>query len=190
MPLNNNNSHNLIGSRHVYSSGHWYELLYSPLGVLVVSVPLPSVAGGGGLAAVDRHVGVVAARLQRHDTLPVVLDIIVISETNQDISNRLLSCPDSNLLSLMLRSLSLGLSYLSLSLISLSLSMSLSLMSLGSLLSLESLKSLGLGSTYRTEWMLLLLLLRLLLSARRSSSNDIFQIFKLSFLFLYETAWL
>ena len=40
--------------------------------------------GGAGLAAVDRHVGVVAARLQRHDTLPVVLDIIIISETNQE----------------------------------------------------------------------------------------------------------
>ena len=164
-------------------------MLYSPLGVLVVSVRLPRVGGGGGPgpAAVDGHVGVVAARLQRHDTLPVVLDIIIISETNQDISNRLLSRPGSNLLSLVLRSFSLGLSYLSLSLISLSLSMSLSLMSRGSL---TSLMSLGRGSTYRTEWMLLLLLLRLLLSARRSSSNDIFQIFKLSFLFLYETAWL
>ena len=170
-------------------------MLYSPLGVLVVSVRLPRVGGGGGPgpAAVDGHVGVVAARLQRHDTLPVVLDIIVISETNQDISNRLLSRPGSNLLSLVLRSFSLGLSYLSLSLISLSLSMSLSLMSRGSLLlvSLVSLMSLGRGSTYRTEWMLLLLLLlRLLFSERRSSSNDIFQIFKLSFLFLYETAWL
>ena len=56
---------------------------YSPLGVLVVPVCLPGVAGGGGagLAAVDGDVGVVAARLQSHNTLPVVLDIIVISET-------------------------------------------------------------------------------------------------------------
>ena len=153
-------------------------------------VCLPGVAGGWGpgLAAVDGHVGVVSARLQGHDTLPVVLDIIVISETNQHVNNWLLGRPGFNLLSL--TPLSLGLSYLSLSLISLSLSMSLSLMSRGSLVSLVSLMSLGRGSTYRTECMLLLLLLllRLLLSARRSSSNDIFQIFKLRFLFLYETA--
>ena len=52
-------------------------------------VVLPGVAGGGGpgLAAVDGHVGVVAARLQGHNTLPVVLDIIVISETMTYINN-------------------------------------------------------------------------------------------------------
>ena len=56
-------------------------------------VVLPGVAGGGGpgLAAVDGHVGVVAARLQGHNTLPVVLDIIVISETITYINNWLLT---------------------------------------------------------------------------------------------------